>query len=626
MAPRPCIKIINKYPFSRQEKGIVSSPASLNVIPGPSTQSMSSKIDIYEYRDYLETRYGIPLHRVPLDTGGKCPHRDMNGTGGCVFCPEDGARAVQLGLSEDIKEQMYTGVRFAKRRYKATAFMAYLQTYTSTFSSIATLQQQVESILETEGVKAIAFGTRPDCLQPHIIKFLTELNKRIDIWIELGVQTCHNHTLQRINRGHDWQSSKDAIVTLNEAGLSTAVHLILGLPGETTADMKQTIKKVCRLPVDAIKLHNLHVIKNTQLEKEYQKNPFPLYSEHEYCDLLLELLPHIPEHIPLIRLTTDTVKEKLVAPHWTMSKGQFRKHLSKQMRARGIAQGIALRDGSAPVKAAQLNGSPSMAVTTEDGSVTFYNDTIKEHYHTLAGARSEAENKYIIPGKLEDRLTKGKVHVLDICFGLGYNSLLACEKAMQKGQQLNITALEMDSTVVEKAIRGLQEKETSFDWNRCLSSLHKTDYWEENGCTIKLIWGDARHTARKLAGKFDLIWLDAFSTQRNSELWTVDFFNILRPLLKEEGALLTYCAAIPVRAAFILAGFFVGETDPFGRDRGGTICTVNKALISRPISERDSFLIKTNRGIPYRDPSGTRTNKEILRAREFEITRHKNGK
>lgn len=585
---------------------------------------MSFTIDIYEYRDYLKKRYGEILYRVPLDTRGTCPHRDKSGLGGCSFCPEDGARAVQLGAAEEIREQMYTGVRFVERRYKASAFMAYLQTYTSTLNSIETIGQQVDIILETTGVKAIAFGTRPDCLQPHILDYLKELNKRIDVWLELGVQTCHNQTLTRINRGHDWQCSKDAISKINKAGLSTAVHLILGLPGESTGEMKQTIQSVCRLPIDALKLHNLHVIKNTRLAEEYQEKPFSLYMEHEYCDLLLELLPHIPSHVPLIRLTTDTLRENLLAPHWTMSKGQFRKYLSKQMRARGVSQGNALRDGSGQVKAAQLRQTPAMTVTTEDGSVTFYNDTIKEHYHALAGARTEAKKKYLLPGNLETRLQKGRVRLLDICFGLGYNSLLACEMAMRQGGKIDITALEMDSGVVEKAAVSVQEKRTCFDWNSCLQTLHETGYWEKNGCKIYLIWGDARHTATKLEASFDLIWLDAFSSQKNSELWTVDFFKILHPLLAGEGALLTYCAAIPVRAGLIQAGFFVGETSPFGRERGGTICTREQPLISRPLPLRDMFLIGTNRGIPYRDPAGTRTNREILRAREFEIVEGKN--
>ncbi|MFT5700507.1 MAG: radical SAM protein (TIGR01212 family) [Desulforhopalus sp.] len=501
--------------------------------------------------------------------------------------------------------------------------MAYLQTYTSTFTSIAALQQQVDIICETEGVKAIAFGTRPDCLSTEVLEYLKEINRRVDVWIELGVQTCHNQTLTRINRGHTWQKSKETILKVNEAGLSTAIHLILGLPGETPEDMRQTIESVCKLPIDAIKLHNLHVIKNTRLAEEYQQAPFPLYSEHQYSELLLRLLPHIPDHIPLIRLTTDTIKEQLIAPHWAMSKGQFRKHLSNQMVARGIVQGGALWSNSVRVKAAQRSESSCVTIKTEDDSITFYNDTFKEHYNTLAGARSEAEKKYIIPGDLANRLRNGQVQLLDIGFGLGYNSLLACDMAMRSGGQLEITALEMNSTVVAKAAQEIQEKDTYFDWNRCLTTLHKTGFWEEKGCKIQLLWGDARHTATKIDTRYDLIWLDAFSTQRNSELWTIDFFRNLQPLLEGNGALLTHCAAIPVRAGLIQAGFFLGETDPVAREHGGTIGTINERLTVPPIPVRDRFLMDTSRGIPYRDPNGTRTCKEILRARELEITERK---
>lgn len=586
---------------------------------------MDCKIDIYEYRDYLRQRYGETLHRLPIDTGGNCPHRDTGGHGGCIFCPEDGARAVQLGKTEGIRQQITAGVTFAQRRYKASAFMAYLQTYTSTFASLETIQQQVDIILETKGIKAIAFGTRPDCLAPHIIDYLKGLNKHIDIWIELGVQTCHDQTLLRINRGHDWQSSKEAIIKIKKAGLSTAVHLILGLPTESAVQMRQTIDSVCSLPIDALKLHNLHVIKNTRLAEEYHRHKFPLYSEHEYSDLLLELLPHIPKHIPLIRLTTDTDHDQLIAPHWTMSKGQFRQHLSKQMKARGIAQGCALGAPSAPAKTTQAQNTSTVPVTTGDGSVTFFNRASKEHYHPLTGAKSATNCNYIIPANLENRLQKGTVQLLDICFGLGYNSLLACELAMRGGKKLEITALEMDSTVVERAALALQGNGGAFDWHECLTTLHRTGCWQKEGCRIEIIWGDARHTAKKCTSTFDLIFLDAFTPQRNSELWTLDFFNILHPLVPAEGALITSCTATPVRAGFLLAGFFLGETAPAGRERGGTICTTTQTLIERPLPERERFLMATRRGVPYRDPSGTRTNKEILRTREFEITQKKTG-
>jgi radical SAM protein (TIGR01212 family) len=583
---------------------------------------MSRKIEIYEYRDYLQKRYGEILYRVPIDTGGSCPNRNADGSGGCAFCPEDGARAIQLLNIKEIDKQIETGVRFAKRRYKASAFMAYMQTFTSTFTQKETIEQQVELILDTENFKAIAFGTRPDCLSPAVLDYFCTLQKRVDVWVELGIQTSHDQTLISINRGHDWNCSKEAIQALADRGISTAVHLILGLPGESLKDMKATVRAVTQLPIQAIKLHNLHIIKNTTLATVYQDQPFPVYDEHSYCEVLLELLPLIPAHLPIIRLTTDTDEKMLVAPKWNMSKGQFLKFLGKQMRARGVVQGQALRAGNAPVKAAQLVPSPT-TVTTDDGSITYYNETIKEHYHTLAGARSEAEKKYILPGKLQKRFENGKVRLLDICFGLGYNSLLSCEECLKTDGEISITALEMDKGVVYRAAQDLDNHNQQLPWRHCLQTLFDKGCWSDQGCSIQLLWGDARHTVTSLTGPFDLIWLDAFSTQRNSELWTVDFFSKLRPLLARDGALLTYCAAIPVRAGLLEAGFAVGETDPFGRERGGTVATIDPKYIERPLPERDQFLLSTSKGTPYRDPAGTRTNREILRAREFEIIEQK---
>jgi len=576
---------------------------------------------IFEYRDYLRKRYGEVLYRVPVDVGLGCPHRQSDGSGGCTFCPEDGARAVQLGDIQEIGEQVQAGVAFARKRYKAKAFMAYLQAYTSTFGSSQQLEQLVHTICEDHHFHAITFGARPDCLSENVLTYLKNLNKRLDVWVELGVQTIHDQTLKHINRGHDWNQSRDAITRLNKAGLQVGVHLILGLPGETVTHFKETVNTVCALPINALKLHNLHVIQGTELERQFLKHSFPIFSEHEYVDILLELLPLIPAELPIIRLTTDTPQEVLTAPHWSMSKGQFRGYLFQQMKKLQIYQGMARPTPTqAPLKGSK---TPPEKVATKDGSITFWNAEVKEYYHTMAGARSEALQKYSHPGKLDQRLAKGKVKILDICFGLGYNSLLACEKALQTGSRLDTIALEMDKRVVQAASQDLIEQGTAFDWKDCLSTLYKTGYWKHESCSITMVWGDARHTINTAHGPFDLIWLDAFSTQRNSELWTIDFFKRLYPLLDTRGALLTYCAAIPVRAAFIEAGFYVGETAAFGRERGGTIVTKNPQLIEIPLPERDLFLIQSTRGTPYRDPDGTRTNKEILRHREEEIVRRK---
>ena len=197
--------------------------------------------------------------------------------------------------------------------------------------------------------------------------------------------------------------------------------------------------------------------------------------------------------------------------------------------------------------------------------MTFWNEEYKEHYHTPAGARLEAVEKYIVPSRLEARLQSGDVALLDVCFGLGYNSFAAMNSAASCGKgrahQLDITALEMDRRVVGAAAKNVQPSERDpFDWRQALQLLHDNGSCSSPNTSCRMFWGDARYTVTKLPEhSFDLVFLDAFSTQRNSELWTVDFFNKLRRLMNPDAMLLTYCAAIPVRSGLMAAGFHVGE-------------------------------------------------------------------
>lgn len=268
---------------------------------------------------------------------------------------------------------------------------------------------------------------------------------------------------------------------------------------------------------------------------------------------------------------------------------------------------------------------PIHPVATGDNSITFWNEEYKEHYHTPAGARLEAEEKYVVPSKLKKRLAQGNIQLLDVCFGLGYNSLAAIEGTRHETQdnKLSITALEMDRRVVGAAAKNIQPLETdSFDWKKTLSELHRTQKSRiTDSAFINILWGDARYTLTKLQpASFDIVFLDAFSTQRNSELWTVDFFRKLKAVMKPSGVLLTYCAALPVRSGLMEAGFFVGETQPVGRARGGTIAALRAEEIEIPLAESELETLRTtSRGLPYRDPHGVWTNKEILRDRQERI-------
>ncbi len=585
------------------------------------TQTSSHMKSPYlQYKDYMKARYGEPLFRVPIDFGAGCPNREADGSGGCTFCNERGARAVQTIGKESVQEQMTDAIRFARDRYGAKKYMAYIQAFSATFDPDR--QQQYRDLLNAFDFTAVSIGTRPDCLTPQAYDFLVELNKHIEVWVELGVQTVHDRTLKRINRGHDWAASERAIKRLHELGINVAAHVILGLPGETTEDFQQTADSLAALPIDAVKIHNLHIERGTTLAAEDRLEACPTFMEHDFAEHLMDFIRRMPPDIPIMRLTTDTLDTELIAPRWHMAKGQFRDYVIQQMVCREWQQGDLF--GNLKLETGTLKLE---VVTTSDGSVTFWNEDYKEHYHTPAGARLEAMEKYVVPSKLKQRLAEGDVQLLDVCFGLGYNTLSALNQTEQDAPStLSITALEMDRRVVGAAAKNIQPLETdSFDWKKVLTELYRFGQSAIGNHQSEMLWGDARYTVTHLTkASYDLVFLDAFSTQRNSELWTVDFFRKLKATMKPDAVLLTYCAAIPVRAGLLEAGFFVGETDPVGRHRGGTLAAMRAEDVEIPLPDDELKLIRgTTRGLPYRDPHGTWTNKEILRDRQERIIQSK---
>ncbi|MDF7798204.1 TIGR01212 family radical SAM protein [Pontiellaceae bacterium B1224] len=575
-----------------------------------------------QYKDYMKERYGDALFRVPIDFNTGCPNRELDGSGGCTFCNVRGSAAVQTIGASSVEEQMKDAIRFARDRYGAKKYMAYIQAYSATFGK--NQQPKYLALLDAFDFTAVSIGTRPDCLTPQAYDFLVELNKHIEVWVELGVQTVHDRTLDRINRGHDWASSAEAIKKLHELGIKVAAHAILGLPGETAEDFQQTADTLAALPIDAVKIHNLHIERGTTLALEHALTPLPVLMEQDFAEHLMDFIRRMPPNIPIMRLTTDTLDEELIAPRWHMAKGQFKDYVIQQMTCREWRQGDLFERGRP--RDGQTEGNLK-TVETEDGSVTFWNEDYKEHYHTPAGARLEAEEKYLVPGRLKERLTLGDIQLLDVCFGLGYNSLTALETVSASSNNLQVTALEMDRRVVGAASKNIQTLETdSNDWKKILSDLYENQLAISNRqSAIQILWGDARYTISKLnPSTFDLVFLDAFSTQRNSELWTVDFFRKLKAVMKPDAVLLTYCAAIPVRAGLMEAGFFVGETDPVGRQRGGTIAAMQEKDIPIPLPDHEIKMIReTTRGLPYRDPYGVWTNKEILRDRQERIIKSK---
>lgn len=537
------------------------------------------------FSEYLKETHGRLMQRVPIDLGLSCPHRDQRtGAGGCLFCAEDGARARHLRKQLSIEEQVHAGVNYVRRRYgNDVGLIAYFQAFTSTNASPEVVRALFDRTLAMARFNMVVVATRPDALPEKTVDYLAELNDSLPLWVELGVQTANNATLQAMNRGHDFTAVTDACRRLDAAGIKTAAHVILGLPDEGPDDYHHTADRLANLPFAAIKIHNLLVLKGTPLAAAYDRGEFTVMNEYEYADVLLDFTARLPDDWPLMRITADAAPETILAPKWRMKKGQFLEFVKHRARDRG--------EGNAG----------NQTVITEDGSRTAYHPVFKEHYHCLAGARSEARKKFIAPCPFPKN---GSFRLLDVGFGLGYNAIETIRFTMENGMKADIVSLERESNALTLALATRSPSDV-LD-NAILNELRTSRTWANDNASIHLIIDDARTAVRRIsqeAPPFDVIFLDAFSTDKNPELWTYDFIRELRESLSPDGALLSYSSAFSFRGALVRAGFTVGDTPPFGRRRPGTIASPNPGKITSPLKTKDMGIItQSTAGLPYRDP------------------------
>ena len=577
------------------------------------------------YKNFMIKHHGYPLYRIPIDFNFGCPNRELDGSGGCTFCNIRGSAAVQTIGAENVKEQMEIAIKFAKRRYNAKKFMAYVQAYSATFGE--SQQNLYLDLINEFSFSAVSIGTRPDCITPQAIKFLSELNKEIEVWVELGVQTIHDKTLNRINRGHNWQSSLNAIKSLNENNIPIALHAIIGLPGENKEHYIATARAFSSLPIQAVKIHNLHIEKGTTLALEHSISPINVLDEHEYAECVIDFIRRMPPELPIMRFTTDTQENELIAPKWNMDKQKFKNYLINQMVYNEYQQGDLFNEANIKVKPKDID---LKKIKTNDNSYTFWNSEYKEHYHSTRGANLEAKNKYVLTSKLDSFDCKNQIRVLDICFGIGYNSLCTINEIIKNKQTVSITGLEIDKRILRHASElKFNNNRNLFNWNKTLKNLYekKIDRLNDN-VEISILLGDARQSIKKLFNKkYDLIFLDPFSSQKNSELWTLDFFKLVKRVMHNNSKLITYSSSGPVRSGMISAGLNIGKILNNSNLKEGTIACINPKYIDFPLTtgEIDKIFLSTKK-IPYRDPLLIRTNKEILRAREKELVKLKHNK
>lgn len=292
----------------------------------------------HTFNYYLKKTYNEKVFKVPLDAGFTCPNRDGKvGYGGCSYCSERGSGDSIRG--NDLNEQFEKGLEMMHKKWPNGKAMAYFQAYTNTYAPLPQLKACFEPFLQREDVLALCIATRADCLSDEIVAYLDECCKQKDVWVEVGLQSIHDTTALRINRGHDTACFLDAIQRLSKTKCKICVHLMNGLPEENEAMMIETVQAVSHLPIHAVKIHMLHILQNTPLAKEYEMKPFQLLTREEYVEIVCKQLTYLPPHIVIERLTGDGIASDLIAPKWTIKKVCVLNEIDKYMASHQLIQG-----------------------------------------------------------------------------------------------------------------------------------------------------------------------------------------------------------------------------------------------------------------------------------------------
>ncbi len=294
----------------------------------------------HTYNYYLKTTYQGKVAKVILDGGFTCPNRDgSKAYGGCIFCSAYGSGDSNASIKEDLLKQYHDNKEIMDRKWPNRFYIPYFQSFSNTYGPLSKIKAMLEPFLNMDEVAEIAIATRCDCLEEETIEYLHSLTAIKPIWLELGLQSSNDRTGKLINRAHDFNDFTNALFRLQKTSIKVCVHVMNGLPFETKEDMLQTIKDIAHLPFDAIKIHMLHVLKDTALGEMYIRKPFDIISREEYIELIVDQLELLPGHIIIERLTGDPIKEDLLAPDWVLNKTTILNDIDKLMRKRNTFQG-----------------------------------------------------------------------------------------------------------------------------------------------------------------------------------------------------------------------------------------------------------------------------------------------
>lgn len=293
----------------------------------------------YSLDYYLKTTFGEKVYRLSLNGGMTCPNRDGSlDSRGCIFCSAGGSGDFASAPTLSITEQIEDAKTKIQQKSDCRKFIAYFQAYTNTYAPIDYLRRIFSEAITHPDIVALSIATRCDCLPPDVLALLGELNRIKPVWVELGLQSIHDKTLRNIRSGFTLSQFEKAVFALEQYHIDVITHLILGLPGETKEMMLASLDHISRLPIKGVKLQLLHVLKDTDLGRLYEKEPFPLFSLEEYCDFIVDCIERLPEHIVLHRLTGDGPRSLLIAPLWSTDKKRVLNTIQKRLKERDTWQ------------------------------------------------------------------------------------------------------------------------------------------------------------------------------------------------------------------------------------------------------------------------------------------------
>lgn len=289
-----------------------------------------------DYSHWIREQFPFRVQKISVDAAFSCPNRDGRlSLGGCTFCDNKTFNPSYCDRGKSITQQLEEGKAFFAKKYPEMKYLAYFQAYSNTYAPLEELKRKYEEALAVDDVVGLVIGTRPDCVSDEALDYLQQFNQRTFLIVEYGIESANDNTLRRINRGHTFDCSRQAIIKAHQRGIITCGHIILGLPGEDEEEMLHQASTISQLPLDILKLHQLQIIKGTPLAKEYEAHPFHVFSAEEYVNLVIRYVSKLRNDLVLERFVSQSPPNMVIAPKWGLKNHEFTDLLNKRIRELG---------------------------------------------------------------------------------------------------------------------------------------------------------------------------------------------------------------------------------------------------------------------------------------------------